>query len=578
MEGQSHDCAAAHDHSNKIPISEWQEMAYLLLEDCCIEVMRDNVEAGPKLRQWIEVDQLRPSCDASEHLDGSSKENSKELDGQPLDGICRRCNLVLLQQTMGEVYSNTVSDDNHGSEVLQLDWGKVPVFNGTVSDVFSVNKALLPSPCSCGSSETKTKRSDAALLTGLLVACREQVRVVHCSVMFREENQASLLLTLAFPYLRQTAGTARRSILAQHHHSPSPSKRSRISSKPLYPALQLLLSLVRSDWNQLELAQHRLLDEVSSAEPLASRKKPSFFPSELTLGEIYSRAQCSKASSSYSADCKNEPRESDACRLTSLPLDLLVERMAPFLQAQSLAALRCTCTYLHRSLRGVVPGLKLRLYNHQVNSLSWMRRREASLIRTETYGFQSTEAQPDGDVHRAITGGATVRLVSKPMDNDARLCCIRVDPYTGREIAQEPEFDNGSLPRRVARGGLLCDDPGLGKTVSVLALILQTYGLSTAFDIESPPTTTPEAASRECTQSPDVPTEFRKQSEGDAIFQAYWAEQVVAEFRVPALLKLVNELSKRNRGGGFFPLDTIKKAIGNDAYGGDFSAFETAVQ
>lgn len=47
----------------------------------------------------------------------------------------------------------------------------------------------------------------------------------------------------------------------------------------------------------------------------------------------------------------------------------------------------------------------------------------------------------------------------------------RVDELTGRVSTERPR------PGVDARGGLFCDEPGLGKTVTVLALLLATQGL-----------------------------------------------------------------------------------------------------
>lgn len=49
----------------------------------------------------------------------------------------------------------------------------------------------------------------------------------------------------------------------------------------------------------------------------------------------------------------------------------------------------------------------------------------------------------------------------------------RVDELTGRVTSERPR------PAPDARGGLFCDEPGLGKTVTVLALLLATQGLYT---------------------------------------------------------------------------------------------------
>lgn len=577
--------------STAVSNNELKEMAYLILEDCRVEVISEVGDFQPHLklplRQWIQVSQLGNST-VLENQDCRTKcrkfvgttENQLPFDGTC---CCRRCNLVLLHQSTAKE-----------SLMLQLDWEQVPPFRGTISDVFPVTKGppFASLSCSCPVAAAKAQRSDAALMAGLLVACREQITVIHCSVLFREDNQASLLWTLAFPHLqRQTTvanTTTRRSILFQQQPSVGLKTkiRSRIVYKPLDPALQLLLSLVRSDWDQLEVYQQRLTHREVVGDALPPRtKKPSFFPPKLTLGELYHRTQSSSSTNSMhhhrngTRSRNKKVTQNDACLLISLPLEVLVEKMSPFLNAQSLAGLITSCIYLNRSLQGVVPGLKLRLYSHQITSLSWMRRREASLLRAETDCLKIKQPFQNCDVHRSITGGATVRLASKP--NESYECNVRLDTYTGREIAPDPEFcNNESLPRRLAHGGLLCDDPGLGKTVTVLALILQTCGLSTASETKPSSTlsTTRSATLRKDSQSLHVSTELNNNSENDAIFRAYWAEHVVAEFRGPALLKLVNELGKKNRGGGSFPLEEVQQAITDDKYGANFSAFELGVE
>jgi hypothetical protein len=223
-----------------------------------------------------------------------------------------------------------------------------------------------------------------------------------------------------------------------------------------------------------------------------------------------------------------------ATKLTTLPGDVLCHNIGQYLRAKSLDSLRCTCKHLHWTLRAVVPGLKLRLYSHQIKSLMWMRGRESTLIteddllqtqqrqnrrrhcrprqRTSTSTSQTRNMThwikntPDGDAHRSATGGATVVLCPRRRrwqgrnngirdngDGDANedeaidadrngngngnAAPVRISQLDQSEVVERRKYGNDSavgggggdnpLARKVARGGLLCDDPGLGTYTSV---------------------------------------------------------------------------------------------------------------
>lgn len=114
---------------------------------------------------------------------------------------------------------------------------------------------------------------------------------------------------------------------------------------------------------------------------------------------------------------------------------------------------------------------------------------------------------------------------------------VRIDQLTGKQILTSTE---NVASRDVARGGLLCDDPGLGKTITVLSLILQTCGLSTK-SVMSEPT----IVKKSDTQISGSSHHEKPEMSDIMIFRAYWKE-LTPSFREPALLKLLNELGKLN--------------------------------
>jgi SNF2 family DNA or RNA helicase len=270
------------------------------------------------------------------------------------------------------------------------------------------------------------------------------------------------------------------------------------------------------------------------------------------------------------------------CLLKSLPKEILVSNIAPYLRARSLNSLRNTCWYLHKNLSFVVPGLKLRLFNHQINSLNWMRMRECQHV-SENDILSNPKLlhlhRTGGDLHRAVTGGATVALLPRQSCNSSNI--IRISQEYGHEISRN---DSLTSTRTVARGGLLCDDPGLGKTITVLSLILQTIGLTS--------TTT----SHETMSSAE---ETLTKNRTDEIFDAYWSETMTADFRRPALFKLYRRIQRTDDGvrlfqAGMIPSDSpssrseaeidpislllIGKKIEKDAYKDSFWLFKHDVQ
>ena len=179
-----------------------------------------------------------------------------------------------------------------------------------------------------------------------------------------------------------------------------------------------------------------------------------------------------------------------------------------------------------------------------------MRNREAeSLVETDLLRLPASSPHAiDGDAHRAATCGLTTRLAPRFGHSGV----TRVDQLSGHEV--DPSSIAG-LARNVARGGLLCDDPGLGKTITVLSLLLQTAGMAPSVATES--------------KSNDTDTNE------EHLFQVYWEEEyAVHELRREPLLKLFNSFVRTQRLGGIFPVAGIRKKIDTDVYGTEFAAFE----
>jgi hypothetical protein len=124
--------------------------------------------------------------------------------------------------------------------------------------------------------------------------------------------------------------------------------------------------------------------------------------------------------------------------LLSLPPEILVGTkdtgIAQYLQAFSLSSFAHCSTQMHAAVQQVIPGLVLRLYPHQVNGVNWMlaceRRKKAS------------QPHPYFEMLRTKAG---------------RLCYISASGTISPDTPPQPEG---------CRGGMLCDEPGLGKTIT----------------------------------------------------------------------------------------------------------------
>ncbi|KAJ8517456.1 hypothetical protein ON010_g18317 [Phytophthora cinnamomi] len=121
------------------------------------------------------------------------------------------------------------------------------------------------------------------------------------------------------------------------------------------------------------------------------------------------------------------------------------------MEASELAALSGVCSVFRHLAYAVVPGLNLVLYEHQRKGLKWMLYRETpSLIKSGC------------ELHPFLFP----RRPGQKSD-------IAIDLLDMKVVA-----DVDTTTRDLC-GGMFCDEPGLGKTITMLALILRTKGQST---------------------------------------------------------------------------------------------------
>jgi hypothetical protein len=129
----------------------------------------------------------------------------------------------------------------------------------------------------------------------------------------------------------------------------------------------------------------------------------------------------------------------------SLPQETLVQILEE-VEPEELAVISRVCTALRAAARLCVPGLKLTLYNHQRSAMEWMiaRERHSAPVWNPTLTRFKTCAGTEYFLANNPDGAALTWHANEPLEVD--------------DVA----------------GGLLCDEPGMGKTITVLAVILKT--------------------------------------------------------------------------------------------------------
>lgn len=133
--------------------------------------------------------------------------------------------------------------------------------------------------------------------------------------------------------------------------------------------------------------------------------------------------------------------------LISMPEDVLLKVVLSISQTDRVE-LAAVSLDLGEFLAAIVPGLKTRLFPHQLHALARISDMEAKAMRN----------RPVPLLHRLeVRGLPTVFVVVDLVDGS--VLRVKQMPFVAPP-----------------RGGLYCDEPGLGKTVTALAMVLRTLG------------------------------------------------------------------------------------------------------
>ena len=495
---------------------------------------------------------LLDTCELAVHLDGCNLTTNNVWYDIRLRSDC-------LSDPPGDSFANdlVLVPDSPGDNTTLTNAYAVPPFSGNVEEVVARRKKR-----KIDSDQAKTprdgRRSDASLLIGLATSLNQQadafaslpcldeevnlqsLRASRFQVMIfksasgnsagctREtgnERQfvklhGSLLVTFSLPLARNCEQSAKGS---------RPSKTTK--SKLLSQECQLIGAILKSDWRHLE----RRMSELQSREFVGPRDgMGSFFPDKMDITELYSRISGAKDQLSTLLPEQSQERmqgnDDRRVDLLGLPNEVMITGLAPFLSAKSLHSLRVSSRKLFASLQSVVPGMKLDLFPHQTRSLSWMELRERSSVAEED--IIRRDDKLGGDMHRAVTGGASISLNPRRGCGSPSSECIRFDAITGDALGAGSAE---SRKTRCARGGLLCDDPGLGKSITILSLILRSNGLTT------------EAMGGQ-----------KNRTDDEMLFKTYWESNFITDHvRRPATLNLVRALIKSDIEASWFvpPID-----------------------
>ncbi|EJK74515.1 hypothetical protein THAOC_03799 [Thalassiosira oceanica] len=499
-------------------------VGYILLDSCelVVDLNGCNLATNSVYNVWHDV-RLR----------------SDSLNDPPDDSFA---NLVLIPDSPGEKADNSMTGLTNAYNVLP--------FSGNVDEIaVRRKKRKIDSENAPGG-----RKSDASLLIGLAMSLNRQADAYDASRPCLDEEvnlrslRASRFQVMLFKSAPRNsiggvAGNERQIVKLQGSllitfslpTSRAQSVKGSRSSKSTNPKFlsqecQLIGAIIKSDWRLLE---SRMSELQSKEFAIPQEGIASLFPDKMDVTDLYARISGAndQLSTLLPEERQGRVQESDDRQidLLGLPNEVMITGLTPFLSAKSLHSLRVSSRKLFVSLQSVVPGLKLDLFPHQIRSLSWMEQRERSSVVEED--IIRCDDKLGGNLHRAVTGGASISLNSRrSCDPDSN--SIKFDAITGDALCAGAAE---SRTTRCARGGLLCDDPGLGKSITILSLILRSNGL----------TTEPMGGQK-------------NRTDDDVLFKAYWESNFITDHvRRPSILKLVRNLIKSDSESSWFvpPID-----------------------
>jgi len=212
-----------------------------------------------------------------------------------------------------------------------------------------------------------------------------------------------------------------------------------------------------------EISEEDFSLDFTDAEPAETRNLSCLDALKLTAGipqdysatkstsELYSLRNCvlsiPSTKETPATTEKLEPRSEDTTTpsLAKLPEKALL-LILTMCDSDSLQAIACTCKYLRHQAAEMGPCMKLKLFKHQRAAIRWMLHRESR-----------SKPIPHPTIRRFSTSIGTA---------------LWGNTATGETQAKSP-------PQQLSdfRGGFFCDEPGLGKTITILSLILRTKGV-----------------------------------------------------------------------------------------------------